>query len=85
MGQILPWLDLLPCSDWHIIQVMTRLEELDLSDCSKLYSLPDTIGFLTKLQRLDVNDCADLKELPSALGQLTDLRRVNRAVEGGHC
>lgn len=79
----MPWLDLLPCSNWQSIQVMTRLEELDLSDCLELQSLPDTLGLLSRLQRLDVNDCASLEKLPSTLGQLTDLRHVNHAVQGG--
>ena len=63
---------------WHSIKVLTRLEELDLSDCPNLTTLPDTLGLLTRLQRLDVNDCANLEALPSTLGQLTKLRRVTR-------
>ena len=54
---------------------MTRLEELDLSDCN-LETLPDTLGLLTQLQRLDVSDCMKLRELPSSLGNLANLRRV---------
>ena len=60
------------------IQVMTRLKELDLSDCSDLRTLPDTLGLLTQLERLDVSDCTCLEELPSTLGQLVSLRRVTR-------
>lgn len=55
-------------------QVMTQLEELDMSDCPRLEALPATLGLLAKLQRLDVSDCALLKRLPPSLGNLRSLR-----------
>ena len=58
----------------HPVQVMTQLEELDMSDCMRLEALPATLGLLTKLQRLDVSDCALLTRLPQTLGNLKNLR-----------
>ena len=54
--------------------MMTLLEELDLSDCTTLEHLPETLGKLTKLQRLDVSDCPALTALPESIGALTNLR-----------
>lgn len=53
---------------------MTSLEELDLSDCTALEHLPETLGKLTKLERLDVSDCPALTALPESIGALTKLR-----------
>ena len=53
---------------------MTSLEELDLSDCTALEHLPETLGKLTKLERLDVSDCPSLTALPLSIGALTKLR-----------
>ncbi len=53
---------------------MTSLEELDLSDCTALEHLPETLGKLTKLERLDVSDCRALTALPESIGALTKLR-----------
>ena len=58
----------------HCLQVMTQLEELDMSDCMRLEALPATLGLLTKLQRLDVSDCISLTQLPPSLGNLKNLR-----------
>ena len=64
----------LQCPHVHSVQVMTQLEELDMSDCARLEALPATLGLLAKLQRLDISDCALLKRLPSSLGNLKCLR-----------
>ena len=56
------------------VQVMTQLEELDISDCPRLEALPATLGLLAKLQRLDISDCAVLRRLPPSLGNLKSLK-----------
>lgn len=64
----------LQCPGVHSVQVMTQLEELDMSDSLRLEALPATLGLLAKLQRLDISDCVRLKRLPPSLGNLKSLR-----------
>ncbi|KAG7609627.1 P-loop containing nucleoside triphosphate hydrolase [Arabidopsis suecica] len=52
----------------------TNLEELDLSSCSGLLELTDSIGKATNLKRLKLACCSLLKKLPSSIGDATNLQ-----------
>jgi Leucine-rich repeat (LRR) protein len=43
------------------------LKSLDLSGCSSLEQLPDTIGHLTALTSLYLSDCSSLQQLPGIM------------------
>ena len=56
---------------------LTGLERLDLSFCSGLASLPDTIGQLSALQWINLDRCNGLASLPDTIGQLSALKEIN--------
>ncbi|KAL5999724.1 hypothetical protein ACLOJK_038009 [Asimina triloba] len=49
---------------------MGGTEDLDISRCHKLESLPEGLGQLKKLKSLKINCCDKLKSLPHSFGQL---------------
>ncbi|KAJ6386608.1 hypothetical protein OIU78_016518, partial [Salix suchowensis] len=55
---------------------LIHLRHLNLNDCPKLVSLPETMCDLCNLQSLDVTGCLFLKELPLAIVKLTKLRHL---------
>ena len=48
--------------------------ELDLSECSGLNALPESIGQLGAMQTLNLSGCSGLSALPESMGQLGSLR-----------
>ena len=59
------------------VSQFTALQQLDLSQCSQLESLPESIGQLTALQQLNLSRCSQLESLPECIGQLTALQQLN--------
>jgi Leucine-rich repeat (LRR) protein len=55
---------------------LIHLKHLNLADCYKLESLPETMCDLCNLQSLDVTTCRSLWELPKAIGKLIKLRHL---------
>jgi len=55
---------------------LIHLRHLNLTDCKKLKSLPETMCDLCNLQSLDVTLCRSLNELPRAIGKLIKLRHL---------
>ena len=55
---------------------ITVLENLEISDCSNLISLPEGIGNLTALQELEISDFSCLVSLPEGIGNLTALPKL---------
>ncbi len=52
---------------------LVQLQEFDLSNCSKLESLPDGIGGMLNLQHLSMKDCVKLQKLPTSISQMNNL------------
>eukprot|EP00253_Pinus_taeda_P032131 PITA_32131 len=52
-------------------------QELDLSWCSSLQGLSDSVGQLTGLQELDLHECSSLQGLLDSVGQLTGLQELD--------
>ena len=55
---------------------MTRLEILNLSFCTGIEKLPESLGNLTSLRTLLLKGCDALEVLPAWLGHLPALDRV---------
>ncbi|KAG0576081.1 hypothetical protein KC19_5G054000 [Ceratodon purpureus] len=53
-----------------------NLLTLNLSECTSLTTLPDSIGRLSRLQTLNLYFCTSLQKLPSSIGQLTALEHL---------
>lgn len=53
------------------------LEDLDMTGCSALASLPHDLGNLQSLTRLELASCASLASLPPSVAQLHHLRVLN--------
>ncbi|KAJ6354099.1 hypothetical protein OIU76_003019 [Salix suchowensis] len=56
---------------------LDQLVELNLSMCTSLTCLPDSIGELKSLEELDLYYCDKLASLPSSIGKLTCLVKLN--------
>ncbi|KAL4584004.1 hypothetical protein LXL04_008592 [Taraxacum kok-saghyz] len=56
---------------------LTNLEVLRLASCSKLATLPESIGNMHKLKVIDLTDCLNLQELPADIGELGCLRMIH--------
>ncbi|CAN1851271.1 Disease resistance protein RUN1 [Linum perenne] len=54
-----------------------KIVNLNMSGCSTLEELPDSIGSLDHLLLLSLQDCSKLKCLPSTMGGLKSLRNLN--------
>jgi Leucine-rich repeat (LRR) protein len=52
---------------------LAALASLDLSRCSRLQQLPDSIGQLAALTRLGLSGCDGLQRLPDSITRLTAL------------
>jgi Leucine-rich repeat (LRR) protein len=61
----------------QFLKGIQNLKVLDLSDCSKLKSLPREIGNLRQLTHLNLHMCSQLKSLPQAIGKLTQLTHLH--------
>ncbi|MGB0645376.1 MAG: hypothetical protein ACPGQF_11560, partial [Akkermansiaceae bacterium] len=68
-------LELLP--DRIIPDDSIHLEELMLSDCESLVSLPESIGRCKSLTSLDLTYCISLVSLPDTIGDLTSLTKLS--------
>ena len=55
---------------------MTRLITLDLSFCTGIEILPESLGQLTTLKGLSLKGCSNLKALPSDCSQLQQLMGI---------
>ena len=64
--------------DETALMQLSSLTALDVSGCSRLRSLPDSIGELRQLTTLDVRSCLLLRSLPSTTPRLHNLRHVLR-------
>ncbi|KAG0607740.1 hypothetical protein M758_8G051100 [Ceratodon purpureus] len=53
-----------------------NLLNLDMTNCTSIITLPDSIGQLSRLQVLDLDGCRNLQKLPSTIGQLTQLEKL---------
>ncbi|KAG0563460.1 hypothetical protein KC19_8G033400 [Ceratodon purpureus] len=53
-----------------------NLLNLDMTNCTSIITLPDSIGQLSRLQLLDLEGCRNLQKLPSTIGQLTQLEKL---------
>ncbi|KAG0557244.1 hypothetical protein KC19_11G113000 [Ceratodon purpureus] len=51
-----------------------NLLNLNMTNCTSIITLPDSIGQLSRLQVLDLSRCRNLQRLPSTIGQLTQLQ-----------
>ncbi|KAL4575253.1 hypothetical protein LXL04_022095 [Taraxacum kok-saghyz] len=56
---------------------LTNLEVLRLASCSKLATLPESIGNMQKLKVIDLTDCLNLQELLADIGELGCLRMIH--------
>jgi hypothetical protein len=69
-------LDMVPDAIGESIARLTNLQNLDLA-CTKITSLPKSLGGLLALKELVLFDCFSLQELPKSLGSLTNLQTLN--------
>ncbi|KAG0563627.1 hypothetical protein KC19_8G046500 [Ceratodon purpureus] len=53
-----------------------NLLNLDMTNCTSIITLPDSIGQLSRLQLLDLDGCRSLQKLPSTIGQLSQLEKL---------
>ncbi|KAG0564039.1 hypothetical protein KC19_8G078200 [Ceratodon purpureus] len=53
-----------------------NLLNLNMSRCTSIITLPESIGQLSRLQLLDLDGCRNLQKLPSTIGQLTQLKKL---------
>ena len=56
---------------------LSGLKSLDLSRCTLIRSLPESIGELAELEAISLEGCVGLAALPAALGKLVCLRELN--------
>ena len=58
-------------------QAFPNVLRLDLSKCTSITTLPDSVGRLSKLHALVLYSCSNLQKLPSSIGQLTSLNELS--------
>lgn len=58
-------------------QQLEGLQTLNLKFCTKLVSVPESIGHLVNLQSLKMQGCSELESLPESLAQLQNLEELN--------
>jgi len=61
----------------HMLEGLTSLRSLIISNCEKLKSLSEGVRHLTCLESLSIFNCPELVTLPSNMTQLTAIRTVN--------
>ncbi|KAG0563729.1 hypothetical protein KC19_8G055000 [Ceratodon purpureus] len=59
-----------------VLEGCPNLLNLDMTNCTSIITLPDSIGQLSRLQLLDLDGCTNLQKLPSTIGQLTQLEKL---------
>ncbi|KAL6847280.1 hypothetical protein ACP4OV_023133 [Aristida adscensionis] len=64
-------------SGWEVLQHLTGLHELEISECRDLRELPGSMRGLTCLRRLEIKSCKDLCVLPEWLGELQSLKSLD--------
>jgi Leucine-rich repeat (LRR) protein len=69
-------LDMVPEAIGESIGRLTNLQNLDLA-CTKITSLPKSLGGLLALKELVLFDCFSLQELPDSVGCLANLQNLN--------
>jgi len=70
------WVDLEYFSE-HVLEGLTSLRTLFISDCEKLKSLSEGVRHLGCLESLSISCCPELVALPNNMNQLTVLRTVS--------
>ena len=63
-----------------VVHACPNLLNLDLSYCTSITMLPDSIGHLSQLQLLDLYRCKNLKKVPSSIGKLRALQKLKEAM-----
>jgi len=64
------------CHSMRLFHHFPALQELELSDCNNLRSLPEGIQRLSSLQSLKLSLCANISELPEWLSDISTLKRL---------
>ena len=59
------------------IELLTRLELLNLNDCRSLVRLPSSINGLKSLKTLNLSGCFKLENVPETLGQVESLEELD--------
>ncbi|KAH9725700.1 ADP-ribosyl cyclase/cyclic ADP-ribose hydrolase [Citrus sinensis] len=59
------------------IELLTRLELLNLNDCRSLVRLPNSINGLKSLKTLNLSGCFKLENVPETLGQVESLEELD--------
>ncbi|KAG0583693.1 hypothetical protein KC19_3G155600 [Ceratodon purpureus] len=59
------------------LKVCPNLLRLNLSGCTSITNLPESIGDSSRLQYLDLTNCNKLKKLPNSIGQLSQLKHLD--------
>ncbi|KAH9725673.1 ADP-ribosyl cyclase/cyclic ADP-ribose hydrolase [Citrus sinensis] len=59
------------------IELLTKLELLNLSDCKNLVRLPSSIIALKSLKTLNLSGCFKLENVPETLGQIESLEELD--------
>ncbi|KAH9725710.1 ADP-ribosyl cyclase/cyclic ADP-ribose hydrolase [Citrus sinensis] len=62
------------------IELLTRLELLNLNDCRSLVRLPSSINGLKSLKTLNLSGCFKLENVPETLGQVESLEKLDISV-----
>jgi Leucine-rich repeat (LRR) protein len=60
----------------NVVEQLTALKTLNVSQCSNLKSLPPGLGKLSSLKHLDLEGCIRVKTLPYSIGQFGSLRTL---------
>ncbi|KAH9725732.1 ADP-ribosyl cyclase/cyclic ADP-ribose hydrolase [Citrus sinensis] len=59
------------------IELLTRLELLNLNDCRSLVRIPSSINGLKSLKTLNLSGCFKLENVPETLGQVESLEKLD--------
>ncbi|KAH9782122.1 ADP-ribosyl cyclase/cyclic ADP-ribose hydrolase [Citrus sinensis] len=59
------------------IELLTRLELLNLNDCRSLVRLPSSINGLKSLKTLNLSGCFKLENVPETVGQIESLEQLD--------
>lgn len=64
------------CQNLRLFQHFRCLQELEITQCHKLTSLPESMRHLVTLQSLELRRCERISALPGWLGELSSLRSL---------